>query len=254
MKCTKIQNKFTEYLENSLSEVENSEVKEHLKSCKSCQKEIEEIKSFLSVLERQEMEIPSNKIRSNFEKMLAQEIEQNRPKTVQLQSKSDWKSYLRVAASVLLVVSAFLLGKYQPNTIQTLGNIQQENKKEVFALLENNSASKRILAINNAENFTKKDTKIIEAIIHKLLFDKNANVRLAAAETLSKFSSEIMVRDALIKSLETDKNTSVQIELIQILAKIQEKRAIKPMEKMLENEETPQYVKQQLQLNLPSLL
>ena len=52
----------------------------------------------------------------------------------------------------------------------------------------------------------------------------------------------------------TDKSTSVQIELIQILAKIQERKAIKPMEKMLKSEETPQYVKQQLQLNLPSLL
>ena len=90
--------------------------------------------------------------------------------------------------------------------------------------------------------------------MNRLFFDKNTNVRLAAAETLSKFSSEEIVRDALIKSLETDKNTSVQIELIEILAKIQEKRAIKPMEKMLNSEETPLYVKQQLQLNLPSLL
>ncbi len=45
-----------------------------------------------------------------------------------------------------------------------------------------------------------------------------------------------------------------QAQAILGLAKIQEKRAIKPMEKMLENEETPQYVKQQLQLNLPCLL
>ena len=253
MKCSEIQNQFSEFLENSLSEVANSEVKEHLKTCDNCQKELDEMTSFLSILDTNEMEVPSSNLRLDFEKMLTSEVENNQPKVVQLQPKSDWKSYLKVAASIVIVMSAFLFGKYQSN-ISKIASVKEENKQEVLAMLENNSASKRILAVSNAEEFTKKDTKIVKAIINRLFFDKNANVRSAAAETLSKFSSEIMVRDALIKSLETEKNTSVQIEVIQILAKIQEKRALKPMEKMLKNEETPQYVKQQLELNLPSLL
>ena len=253
MRCSEIQNQFSEYLENSLSEVANSEIKEHLKTCEVCQKELDEVKSFLSILDTNEMEIPSTKLRSNFEKMLAKEIEYQQPKIVQLQPKTDWKSYLKVAASIVIVVSAFLFGKHQSD-ISKIANLKEGNKQEVLAMLENNSASKRILAVSNAEEFTKKDTKIIKAIINKLLFDKNANVRSAAAETLSKFSSEIMVRDALIKSLETEKNSSVQIELIQILAKIQEKRAIKPMEKILSNEETPAFVKKEVQINLPNLL
>ena len=249
MKCKEIQNQFSEYLGNSLSEVANSDIEKHLKSCETCHKELVEMKSFLDVLDSQEMETPSPNLRMNFEQMLAQEIVQNEPKVVKLEKKSDWKSYIRVAASVLLVVSAFMLGKLQSNS----SNIDT-NKEQVLALLEDSSASQRILAVTNAEEFTKKDIKIIEALINRLFFDKNTNVRLAAAEALSKFSSEALVRDAFIKSLETDKNTAVQIEVIQILSKIQEKRAIKPMKEMLENEETPQYVKQQLELNLSSLL
>ena len=57
-----------------------------------------------------------------------------------------------------------------------------------------------------------------------------------------------------IESLETEKVASVQIELIQILAKIQEKRALEPMQKLLQKEETPNYVKQELAYNIPSLL
>lgn len=249
MQCKDIQNQFSEYLENSLSEVANSDVEKHLKSCADCSKELEETKSFLSILEDDKMEIPSANLRLNFDKMLAQEIEENQPKVVQLQPKSDWKSYLRIAASILIVLSAFLLGKYQSNP-----TTNTNKQAKVLAQLEDNSASKRILAVTKAENFSEKDTKIIDALIHKLLFDKNTNVRLAAAEALSKFSSKIIVRDAFIKSLETDKNATVKIEVIQILAKIQEKRAVKTMKKMLENEETPQYVKQQLQLNLSRLL
>jgi hypothetical protein len=254
MDCKKIQEQFTRHLESSLSEGASSDVEKHLKSCSDCQKELDEMKAFLLVLESQEMEKPSSNLRMNFARNLAVEIEEKELKTIPLNPKQNWKLYLRVAATVLLIVSAFLLGKQQANITRIAKNIQKGDKKEVLDLLKNNSASKRILAVYSAEKFTKKDTKIIQALINRLFFDKNTNVRLAAAETLLKFSSERMVRDALIKSLETDKSTAVQIELIQILSKIQEKRALKPMEEMLKKEETPQYVKQQLQLNLPSLL
>ena len=253
MKCSEIQEKLSHYLENDLSEVANSEIKNHLKNCDNCQKELDDMNSFLSVLKTDEMDIPSNSLKKGFEEMLAKEIKNSQPKVVQLQPKQDWKSYLKVAASIAIVISAFLFGKYQTN-ISQLANVNEKNKKEVLTLLANNSASKRILAVSNAEEFTNKDTKIIEAIINRLFFDKNTNVRLAAAETLSKFSSEEIVRQAFIKSLETEKNASVQIELIQILGRIQEKRAIKPMEKILSNEETPEFIKQEIQISLPNLL
>ncbi|MFK8059023.1 MAG: zf-HC2 domain-containing protein [Polaribacter sp.] len=253
IKCSEIQENFPEYLESSLSEVANSDIKKHLNTCNSCAKELEEMQSFLSILDTEETEIPSSNLRAGFEQMLAKEIKESQPKVIQLKPKSDWKSYLKVAASIVIVVSAFLFGKHQSNIIK-IANIQEENKQEVLAMLENNSASKRILAVTNAEEYTKKDTKIIQALINRLFFDKNANVRSAAAETLAKFSSEEIVKDALIKSLETEKNATVQIELIQILAKIQEKRAIKPMEKILSNEETPEFVKQEVKINLPNLL
>tara|TARA_R110002051_G_scaffold100682_1_gene171068 strand:+ start:430 stop:1191 length:762 start_codon:yes stop_codon:yes gene_type:complete len=250
--CKEIKDNLLAYKEKSLSEVANSEIRNHLKSCNNCTKELEELTSFLSVLENDKMENPSANLRMNFEAMLAEEISKNEPKIINLKQKNDWKSYLRIAASVLLIVSAFMLGKYQSNKIEPTINNSYEQK--VLASLENSSASQRILAISNAEKFSKENSKILEALINRLFFDENTNVRLSAAEALSKFSSETIVRDAFIKALETDKNTTVQIELIQILSKIEEKRALKPMEKMLENEETPLYVKQQLQLNIPNLL
>ena len=46
----------------------------------------------------------------------------------------------------------------------------------------------------------------------------------------------------------------MQIELIQLLGNIQEKRALEPMRKLLEDQGTPNYVKQELQYNIASLL
>ena len=60
-----------------------------------------------------------------------------------------------------------------------------------------------------------------------------------------------MVKDALIKSLETDKDPAIQIELIQVLVKIQEKRALSPMKKLLRNDQVPEYVKNEIKINIP---
>lgn len=255
MECKNIQYQFTAYIEKSLSEVESSEIESHLKSCSNCTKELEEMTSFLSVLNSGELETPSANLKLNFDKMLAKEITLNKPKMVQLEPKQDWEFFLRIAASIAIVLSAFFIGKHQ-SKINTIASNEVVSKKKtaVLAMLKEDSASKRILAISNSENYTTNDTKIIQALINRLFFDKNTNVRLAAAEALSKFSSEEMVKTALIKSLETEKSASIQIELIQILTKIQEKRAVKPMQELLKNEEVLSFVKQQVTLNLPNLL
>lgn len=256
MKCKNIQNQLIDYIENNISKEEKLSIETHINSCSNCKDELENTKQFFSVLSEDKMEQPSANLKLNFEKVLAEEIENKETKVITLTPKKDWKSYIRVAASIAIVASAFLLGRYQSNqqkiTAAHQQKVQQENN--VLAMLENQSASKRILAVSNSEKINQPDTKIIEALIQRLYYDKNTNVRLAAAETLAKFSSQEMVKTALIKSLETEKVASVQIELIQILAKIQEKRALEPMQKLLQKEETPNYVKQELAYNIPSLL
>ena len=216
MKCTKIENLLIDYIEENLNKEESLKVQKHIDSCVNCKKEVEEMKLFLGVLENDSEEMPSNNLKLNFNAFLEQEKQQT--KIVQLQPKNEWKTYLRVAASILLVVSAFLIGKYNSN-LTHIANNQTKKEKEILAMFNNQSASKRIQAIDLSENFTKTDHKIIDALINKLFNDKNVNVRLAAAEALSKFSSLEKVKAALIKSLETEKTPSMQIEIIQILAK-----------------------------------
>lgn len=251
MKCNDIQNQLIAYLDKQVSKEESIAIETHVTSCSDCKKELNELEQMFTVLSKEKIEQPSAKLRSNFEKLLAEEKASIEPKVISINRSTDWKSYLRVAASVLIVASAFLLGRISDGE-----EVHQESLKtaEVLAQFKDQSASKRIQAVATSEEFTNKDTKIIQALINRLFFDKNTSVRLAAVEALSKFTSEEMVKTALIKSLETDKDPAIQIELIQILAKIQEKRAIEPMRKLLNNDNVPSYVKQELQSNLPNLL
>ncbi|OSY88659.1 hypothetical protein WH52_02995 [Tenacibaculum holothuriorum] len=249
MECKDIQNKLIDYIENTLPQHDKSSVEEHLNSCDNCTKELKETTQFLALITKDTIEQPSVSLRDNFEKLLENEIKKQEPKVIDINHKTNWKTYIQIAASIAIVISAFLIGQKSNNGSNEITIKEQQ----VLALLQNQSASKRIMAVSQAEEFNKNNTQIIDALIQKLFNDKNVNVRLAAAEALAKFSSLEKVKEALIKSLETEKVPAMQIELIQILAKIQEKRALEPMQKLLENSETPTYVKQELEYNIASL-
>lgn len=250
MDCKEIKLILIDYADNLLSEKTITKVDKHIEGCENCRKELEDIKKLFKTIKNEQFIQPSEQLKTNFSKMLTNEIIANKNKENQKIIPFNWSQSLKIVASILLLISAFLLGKHQTNSPSEVTS----EKKEILALLENISASKRILAVTKTETYTIKDTRIIDALINKLFLDKNVNVRLAATEALSKFSSLEKVRNALIKALETEKEPSIQIELIQILAAIQEKRALNPMKELLKNETTPNYVKQQLAYNIPSLL
>ncbi|CAM1372697.1 HEAT repeat domain-containing protein [Tenacibaculum xiamenense] len=255
MDCKNTQRLITDYLDGNLSTSDSDKVKIHIENCTDCSEGLKQYDELFSVFEKIDMEKPSSDLKANFQAILNEEIEKNSANVIPLKPRVDWKTYIRIAASIVIVSAAFLLGRFQSEQKLVSSNeINDKEKKQFFALLENQSVSKRILGVNNSQKYTKENTEIIEAIISKLFYDKNTNVRLTAAEALSKFSSLEIVKSALIKALETEKEAIIQIELIQILVRIQEKRALEPMKKLLENKETPNYVKQELQFNIPSLL
>lgn len=253
MKCKEIQDKLMAYVMHEVSDTERNLIEEHIESCDVCQLELKNSRLIIEALDEVKEEQPSLTIKHRFENALQEEIklEKERSKVVRLETKHEWKSYLRVAASVVILISGYFLGKMSNNEPEINSNKEQQ---ALFTLLENQSASKRILAISKTTTYSVDDTRIIDALINKMFVDKNINVRLAAVEALTKFSSLEKVRNALLKALETDTEPSVQIELIQVLAEIQEKRALIPMKKLLDHEETPDYVKQELAYNMPTLI
>ncbi|CAM1350986.1 HEAT repeat domain-containing protein [Tenacibaculum halocynthiae] len=255
MNCNDVQNQLINYIDNKLSNEEHLKIETHIRVCDNCTNELKKLEDILLIISNDEIEKPGETLKLNFENFLAKEIKEANTKVISLKSKPDWKSYIKIAASILIVLSAFLIGRQSNQQKTSIASQQKtQQKQQFFALLDNQSASKRILGVTNSKKFSENNIEIIEAIVNKLFYDKNVNVRLAAAEALSKFSSLELVKTALIKALQTEKEAIIQIELIQILAKIQEKRALEPMKKLLENEETPNYVKQELQYNIPSLL
>ncbi len=263
MSCKKTQELIIDYLDGNLDQKEQQIVSAHLTTCISCQKSLQELQLIFDGIDQDPEELPDASMKVNFEEMLQKEKETlSDSKIVSLQknTKNSWRTILQIAATIALILSAYYLGKQQNNQSisQEIAVLEKEKvqlKQEVtISLIENKSASKRLQAVNYAEEFEKPGNEILKALINKMFYDDQINVRLAAAEALTKFSDLEMVRKALVHALEIEQDPGMQIELIQILVSIEEKRAVPSMEKLLQNEETPNYVKDQVTIGLPSLI
>ena len=52
--------------------------------------------------------------------------------------------------------------------------------------------------------------KILKALIERMQYDSNSNVRSSAVEALSKFTDYELVRTSLIEALTAEKDSSIQ--------------------------------------------
>jgi len=200
-----------------------------------------------------EIEEPSGDLRLNFLKTLDEEKQLQSPRVVQLNSKSsfNWRQAFQIAASFVLLFLGFFAGSYSSTQkaseeITVLKEQTKELKEDMMlALIDNRSASKRIQAVNYSEELIQPDSEVLEALINRMHYDSNINVRLAAADALSKYSEMELIKKAFIDALSTEKTPDLQIAIIQFLVKIQDKRALEPMQHLLDTPETLDFVKAQ---------
>lgn len=261
MNCKEIKHLIVDYQENNLDHTSKVLVEEHLKSCTNCIQIHKEFKHLIDTINQVQEELPDNDLEHNFNEMLAKEKLAFKTSVKVLRPKNKlFKSILQVAAVLLLMFSSYLFGSYESSTsqINEIVTLKQEKREmqtiATLSLMENESASKRLQAVSYAKAFTKPDHEVLSVLIAKMNYDRHTNVRLAAANALAKFAENTDVRQALIKTLETEENANMQIELIQILVDIEEKRVIPAMEKLLQNKETPGYIKDQINSELKQII
>ena len=262
MNCKEIKHIIADYPDNNLNQVTKALVEEHIESCLSCTQIYQEFVHLIDTINQVQEELPDNDLELSFNNMLAKEkLTIKTSKSIVFKPKNNvFKSLLQVAATILLMISCYLLGNNKDNVSKAkeIAALKQEKAEmqtiATLSLIENESASKRLQAVSYAKAITKPDNEILKVLITKMNNDKHTNVRLAAANALSKFAENTNVRQALVKALETEENANMQIELIQILVDIEEKRAIPTMKKLLQNTETPTYVKDQINSELKQII
>jgi hypothetical protein len=254
MPCNDAELLLIDYLDNQLSNTSKKSLGQHLQGCVQCSRQLAEYRELFQSIAAQKTEKPGPALRDNFNSMLQSEInmlatariiEPTMKKTASVHSLTGF--LVKVAACLILLAGGIILGtsvtgQRNAENIAQVTALRREVKamKEamIFSLLADESASERIKAISYAEQMSDPGQGIITALIRTLNLDQNVNVRLAALGSVSKFSSNQVIRDSLVNSLRFQQEPIVQIVLINILTDRKEKRAVDAIKEIISNKTT----------------
>lgn len=253
-----------DYLDDILEDERKTEVDVHLEHCSKCSNELAEMHKLFNAFKNDVLIAPSKTVRANFYAKLVLEhkesVRDDGKRTRNYCRHRKLWSLLKVAAGFALLVSSFLLGKYQNYSNEgaavslSLQDRETSKTKIMLGLLGDISASRRIQGVNYIDGLENPDEIVLDALIERMFFDQNSNVRLSAVDALTRFTEIEKVRNSLVLALRSEKDPLIQIGIIKRLVKIQEQTAIAPMRYLLEQKDTQPFVKEQLKVSIPSIL
>jgi len=256
--CTEI---LKEYISGDIDSFDLERVKNHLDSCDACHKEfvqIEKIRMAFDYLPEMEPSAESNHI---LDKIICQE-------SLATTRKPGFNGISRrllipagIAASIILFMAGFLSGRthkenhLKEQEILALRKEVNETKNlMILNLINQQSASKRILAAAYAENLELLQPEVMNALFNSLNNDYSANVRLASLEALARYTDDPNVRLELVKTFDNEKDPIIQLNMINLMVLLNEKSSVKVMQRLVDDDLTPATVKDQARKGLEVLL
>jgi len=223
--------------------------------------QLHELGTLEEQLLKSEEAAPSLKMDDAFYTMLAEEKRKTRKSAFRF-SLPDWNVlFPRLAfATVLIVVSfagGFFLQRPSPGS-EDVSRLTQEvsDLKEMMmlSLLEKESATERLRAVSLTNEMSEVSDKVTNALFETLNNDESVNVRLAALEALKPYVRDGNVRKKLVVSIGKQDSPLVQVELAQLMVELQEKKSVKELKKLLENDRTAKEVKTKIRESLEVLI
>lgn len=137
---------------------------------------------------------------------------------------------------------------------QLSAEVTEMKEMMMLSLLEKESTSDRLKAVNLTSELPDASKKITEALIKTLNNDENVNVRLATIEALYPYANNPKVRQGLIKSISRQESPLVQIALAEMMVTLQEKGSVNELEQILKKEQTPDEVKERIKESIAVLI
>ncbi len=263
MECRKIEELLHEYHSGELSGKDNAAVEKHISDCKSCSQKSSELKKIYQLTGELPELPPPDALRDSYLEILDKQIRvpDNRSNELRIPLRRVFIIAAGVAAAVILFFSGFLLGKnlasvkLENEQIAALqAEVRETKNLMIVNMLKQESASKRLMAVNYAENLDLLMPETVNALIHSLNNDKNVNVRLATLGTLSRYSYNQEIRTELLKAFDRESEPLVQINMINLMVLLNEKSSAETLQKLVDDKQTTEMVREQAKKGLSVLL
>ena len=222
----------------------------------------------LHLLDEQLMQLetgnPSMNLDDRFYALLADEKRKQKQKSKSFFSDFTFSSFQefmpRLAFASVLVIVGFMGGYFilQPRSDKKVTMLTDEiaDLKEVvmLSLLEKESATERLKAVNLTTEMEDPSKKVTQALIETLNKDGQVNVRLAALEALTPYLRDANVRKALVESIAHQESPLVQVALAEVMVALQAKESVDAFEKIIESEKTPEDVKKRIEESIQTMI
>jgi hypothetical protein len=196
-----------------------------------------------------------------FYAMLAKERKKENRESVSYSFTMPSWSWLapRLAFSVALIVAGFTGGYFmngnQNSDVELLtSQIAELKETMMLSLLEKESASDRLKAVNLTTEMDQVSQKVTTALFQTLNNDPNVNVRLAALEAITPYSKDGKVREQLIRAIGQQESPLVQVALAELMGIIMERKSVTEFEKILKNDKMPLEVKNRIKESINVLI
>jgi hypothetical protein len=246
MEREKLESMLIDYIDGNLGEKDSLLIESELEKNPDAKTLYDQLKEVMVKMGDASQLVPSESLKNSFEHFLLQEIAQKpEAKSVRMTPM-----FYRIAASIILLLVVGVTAYFIRNDLQNeariaeMENVLEENKRVMMAMLNNEfSASQRMQGVSVAHEMSKPDDEIVTVLVKTFNRDPNTNVRLAALDALSKFSSEEGVRKSLIESLSTETDPIIQLALIRLMVEMKEKAVIEQLEKIAKDSRTMKAVK-----------
>jgi hypothetical protein len=210
-------------------------------------------------LARIEAPAPGLRMDDQFYSMLSRARQKSASKSF-FSTAFDW-SWLapRLALGSLILIAGFIGGylfqrQGNPDVSDLVTQVQQLKEMTMLSLLEKESATDRIRAVNLTSEMDQVSQKVTTALFETLNNDPSVNVRLAALEALTPYAKQGMVREGLIRSISKQDSPLVQVALAELMAALQEKKSVDELQKIIDSDKTPADVKLRIKENMKVLI
>jgi hypothetical protein len=265
MECGYDKEYLTSFLHGELSGEEQTQMEVHLTECAECRREWESLRRVWGALGEVGTPEPAADARVRFDAMLDSYKESMRPESnngpgllARLRELFRGHPAFAVGYSVLLVVAGLGFGYLikRPALVMDAGNDKIENltaqvselrEMMMKSLLQNPSASERMRGVSFTSEIKTVNNDVIEALLSTLNNDPNTNVRLMTLETLTHYVNNPLVREGLVHSILQQESPLMQTALADVMLRLQEKRAIHPLKKLLQQKDLNEMVRSRIQ-------
>lgn len=268
--CHELEVLLPAYAERRLPGAGAGRVAAHLATCPSCQRQVTQLRALADDLDAALPEVPRTALRANFMAMLEQQKALLQPraapaaalappeaKVVSLWPTALASSWVRIAASIVLIAAGVLLGRnltWNGRGTDSVAANTKPAQQELLQSMRGASASDRIQLVTNTSKQTEPGDPTVQVLLNTLNFDSNPNVRLAACEALYRLREDPLVREGLVHSLAIQTDPNVQITLIDMVVAMRVRRAVPQLERLAKRPDALPVVRAQAEAGIGKLI